>query len=269
MTHESDIEDNQTRPGGFWRAFAALFALGFAGVVSLIPLILFQLEGLSEQLADVPMWVPLVAALVQSAVLVAIAVALGVLLAPKVGLTSLVADRVRRGMAIRPRLLPDVGLAIGLGLALAVAILAIDAVTLPLLGVDIDTPTLSWLPQLGMGILYGGITEELLLRWGLMTLFVWVGHRIFERKRSRPSAAVLWGAIIVAAVLFGIGHLPAMATYAELTPLLIVRTVALNAMGGIVFGWLYWRRSLEAAIVSHAFVHVGFAILRPLFERLG
>jgi membrane protease YdiL (CAAX protease family) len=44
--------------------------------------------------------------------------------------------------------------------------------------------------------------------------------------------------------------------------------VALNAIGGIVFGWLYWRRSLEAAMVAHASAHVGFAMLRPLLDAL-
>src|SRR5678809_1083871 len=38
-------------------------------------------------------------------------------------------------------------------------------------------------------LLYGGITEELLLRWGVMTLLVWASWRIFQRGQGRPRAS--------------------------------------------------------------------------------
>jgi membrane protease YdiL (CAAX protease family) len=56
-------------------------------------------------------------------------------------------------------------------------------------------------------LLYGGITEELLLRWGLMTLLVWAGWRIFERGRGKPPAVYFVGAIIISAIIFGLGCL--------------------------------------------------------------
>ena len=36
-----------------------------------------------------------------------------------------------------------------------------------------------------------------------------------------------------------------------LTPLVIARTLVLNGLAGVVFGWLYWRRGLLAAMVAH------------------
>jgi hypothetical protein len=30
-----------------------------------------------------------------------------------------------------------------------------------------------------------------------------------------------------------------------LTPLMVVRTVLLNALGSLLFGWPYWRRTLK------------------------
>jgi hypothetical protein len=36
----------------------------------------------------------------------------------------------------------------------------------------------------------------------------------------------------------------------------VLRAVVLNGVPGVLFGWLYWRRSLDAAIVSHAALHV-------------
>ena len=46
-----------------------------------------------------------------------------------------------------------------------------------------------------------------------------------------------------------------------LTPLIIFRAVLLNALGGVLFGCLFWKRNLETAMVAHAATHVGFFIL--------
>jgi membrane protease YdiL (CAAX protease family) len=110
------------------------------------------------------------------------------------------------------------------------------------------------------GLFYGGITEEVMLRWGMMTFFLWAIWRLFQKGRPQPSAGAAWAAILLAAVLFGIGHLPAATILAPLDAMIVLRTVALNALGGALFGWLYWRRHLEAAMVAHASAHVGFAL---------
>ena len=63
-------------------------------------------------------------------------------------------------------------------------------------------------------------------------------------------------AIIVVAVLFGLGHLPATAAIAALTPGLVVRALLLNGVAGAAFGYLYWRHGLEAAMAGHMSAHV-------------
>ena len=63
---------------------------------------------------------------------------------------------------------------------------------------------------LALGVLYGGLAEEVMMRWGLMS-----------------------------AVLF-----------------------ALTRVAGRVYGWLFWRRGLEASMASHASTHLGFALAR-------
>lgn len=110
------------------------------------------------------------------------------------------------------------------------------------------------------GIFYGGLTEELLLRWGVLTLFAWLGTHIFGRVRGRPRHAVMWGALALTAVLFGVLHLPAVVGLVPLSAPLVARTVLLNALGGLVYGWLFWRRSLEAAMLAHAATHVGMTL---------
>jgi hypothetical protein len=105
-----------------------------------------------------------------------------------------------------------------------------------------------------MAISYGGITEELTLRYGLMTFLVWVGAKVW----TTLPPGLYFGALLVSAVLFGAGHLPAMATLTPLTPIVILRTVGLNALLGLAFGWLFWRRGLEHAMVAHIATHLAF-----------
>jgi membrane protease YdiL (CAAX protease family) len=122
----------------------------------------------------------------------------------------------------------------------------------------------SGLATLISGLLYGGIAEELLMRWGVMSFFAWVGWRIGQHGVGQPATVVVWLAILGAALLFGLAHLPAAAALAPLTPAFVLRTVLLNSAVGIVTGWLFWRRSLEAAMLAHMAVHVGFALARLL-----
>ncbi|WP_217648525.1 CPBP family glutamic-type intramembrane protease [Halomonas sp. QHL1] len=106
-------------------------------------------------------------------------------------------------------------------------------------------------------VLYGGITEELLLRWGLMAVLVWMAWRLLQRRKGTPQIAYIWLAIVVSALLFGTGHLPAAAAQVgELTADVAVLVVGANTAFGVLFGYLFWRYGLEAAIIAHAFAHV-------------
>jgi membrane protease YdiL (CAAX protease family) len=42
------------------------------------------------------------------------------------------------------------------------------------------------------------------------------------------------------------------------------RTILLNFVLGAFFGWVYWRQSLELAMLAHAATHVVFWIVTPL-----
>jgi len=62
----------------------------------------------------------------------------------------------------------------------------------------------SFKPTLAARFLYGGLTEEILMRFGLMTLIVWLTSKIF--KGTQPI--VYWIGIIVASIIFALGHFP-------------------------------------------------------------
>lgn len=233
-------------------AVAALGLLGVAGLgatLLLSPAALPSVPGLSPTLV-------VVVSLVQPAILVLVAALVGAALAPRVGLRSRLAARVA-GDRLDGSLATDARIAAPTGVAVGLVIVKLDFLYWVTVGGPPGAPaTLSTvLASVPLRFLYGGLAEEVLLRWGLMTLFVWVGWRLTGRPEA-PSDAVEWGAIALAAVLFGVGHLPAAATLEPLTPPFVVRTVGLNALGGLLYGWLYLRESLEAAMLGHAATHV-------------
>ena len=68
---------------------------------------------------------------------------------------------------------------------------------------------------------------------------------------------VFIAAIIISAVVFGMGHLPlASALNGGLTVPLVAYVITANSLFGIIAGLLYWRRGLEAAMLAHMFAHV-------------
>ncbi|TXC67001.1 CPBP family intramembrane metalloprotease [Piscinibacter aquaticus] len=122
-------------------------------------------------------------------------------------------------------------------------------------------------PALAIGMLYGGLAEEVMMRWGVMSLLAWALWRAGRRSsasETQPSRRVVWAAIGASALVFALAHLPAVAQSAPLSPALVARTLALNALGGIVYGWLYWRRGLESAMLAHASTHAGLALVRAV-----
>lgn len=267
ITDETPAE--ATAKTRFGKTFLVLLALGVPGVLTLIPMALDQLDALPPEMLELSLPLTVAISLLNPLILLVMAVAVGTLLAHRVGLRSLVAERVRHGAAIWPQLRPHIPMAFVAGLIFAIVVLGLDALINPFAGTDLasgpavgETPTLgALLAQLLLGLLYGGLVEELMLRWGVMALFVWIGWRLAQRGQGTPQPALVWTANILAALLFGIGHLPALAAMVTLTPLIVLRTVLLNALGGVLFGWLLWRRNLETAMVAHAATHVGFLVV--------
>lgn len=214
------------------------------GVVTMTVLVLPRLLVLVPELTGrpappIPLWALLLASLVQSGVLLGLAVWCGCALAADVGLRAPLFEG-------RPaRLLPGVlgGL---LGGALLVAFVMFAPPALSAAQQRLEAPLLA-------RVLYGGLTEELLLRWGLMTLLVWLPWRFLGARR----ASWVWLAILLSAVAFGAGHLPAAGLLiGGLTPLITLWVIGVNALFGILFGFLYWRHGLESAMLAHALAHV-------------
>ena len=247
----------------FWRQFRVLFFTGFVGIASLLLVLpdLLQIRTPPPGTPDLSPWALAALSLINPTLLLTLAVAVGVRFAPRLGFRSYLAEGAETGVYSGGRLRHEFTRAVAAGGAISVLLVLLDAGLQQLWG-EIRTPDeLSWsVGQLVSGMLYGGITEELLMRWGLLTALVWFGWRVVQRSSGAPRPWIVWGAIVATALLFGAGHLPAAAAVMSLTPVLVLRIVMLNALAGTVFGYLYWKYSLEAAMIAHATGHVIFAL---------
>ena len=106
-------------------------------------------------------------------------------------------------------------------------------------------------------LLYGGITEEVLLRWGLMTLLVWAAWRLLQKREVQPRAICFISAIFISSIVFGLAHLPvASALAVDFTVPIVSYIVIANSVFGLIAGYLYWKNGLEAAIIAHVSAHV-------------
>lgn len=238
------------------RSFALLVGAGLVGVLSLWP----TLDGaVALVAASGPDNMPPEALLrglllLQPALLVALASAAGIAFAPRLGLRSIMVERVNGDVAAQGVSL-DVGRATIGGLVGCAIIVAGDLMFAALDPSAFDrlhtTPS-TWPEALLTGVLYGGLTEEIITRWGLMSLLAWGLTRLGLRR-----SAAIGSAMALSALLFAAGHLPALvASLGDPGPVVIVRTLVLNMAAGIVFGWLFWQRNLETAMLAHAATHV-------------
>lgn len=147
------------------------------------------------------------------------------------------------------------------GIAAGLIIVGLSAFTYPSLPEEFIALGEKIKPSLAARFLYGGILEEILMRFGLMTLFVWIMSKLLKRL----SPGIYWSGIMLTALLFAVGHFPiAFQAVPSPSPALLGYILAGNTVGGVVFGWLYWKKGLESAMVAHIFAHVVMVLLEPL-----
>lgn len=246
------------RTAAVWGVLAGLSALAIMPyVLQLMP------EAFAKLTMPLPVFVLI--QVVQATVLLGLLSLAGLRMGHRVGLGSpLMQAWLGRTAAPDARTLKPFH-AIGLGVLAAMMIIGGSLVLDPLLpeplyAIEDRGAGLTALNGL-LASFYGGIAEELMLRLFLMTGIVWL-LCAFGRRAPRP--AMFWVAIVLAALLFGAGHLPPAVELWGPTPIVVLRTIALNAIGGVVFGWLYWRRGIEMAMLGHFSADIVLHVLAPL-----
>lgn len=134
----------------------------------------------------------------------------------------------------------------------------------PLIGAPMDQlPSPNWWQGL-LASLYGGFTEEIMLRLFGMTFIVWLLAWITKKEKDNIPNSFYYVAIFLVAIIFGLGHLPAtIQVFGDLSTIIVIRALVLNGLLGLWFGYLYWRKGLEYAMIAHMsadiFLHVLFA----------
>jgi membrane protease YdiL (CAAX protease family) len=272
----------ESRPRGdqlrfSWRVALVLVILIPLATLAVLPYSLTMQGGLpAESQLPMPLWLIITLQIGTQALMYGAVAIVGLFLASRSGLGAPILTGLLHGEPVGDRVRGMLLPSIALGVASGIIVIAADAVLFgPLLAEEmnrlgIDIPASQLMPPAWQGFLasfYGGIVEEILLRLGLMTLIAWILKWFWHTPppNPRPAAGAIWTANIIAAVLFGLGHLPA--TFALGLPpdlLVISRAIILNGVIGVTAGWLYWKHGIESAMVAHFSADIVLHVLTPL-----
>lgn len=239
-----------------WPEFLILFGAAIIGIACVMPYTLELTHDAftkAQERMRQPGWVIVLLQSAQSVVLLGVATGLGLLLASQIGLGAPLLAGLLAGEDVTAQAAAMLAPALILGIASSVVMLLLEiAVFWPRLPramrESFPIPAL-WKRLLAS--IYGGIDEEILLRLFLLSLVAWLLGFVWHSPDGRPTLGAFWVATLLAAIIFGLGHLPATAAVVKLTPLLVGRALLLNGVVGVATGYLYWRYGLEAAMLAH------------------
>jgi membrane protease YdiL (CAAX protease family) len=212
-------------------------------------------------------WPPRPALLLGALALTALATLCGVRVAGAVGLGAPLLEAAASPRRLRPRDFAPLGLGVATGIPLGVLLLFVIA------------PGVSRVPEIARRFaaeaalspvqrlalsLTSAILEELFFRLLLVSFLIWLFARLFQSPvgASAPDWAG-WLSVTLVALAFGAAHLPRWTGRPGIGPSTLALVVLLNAVGGVLFGYLFWRRGLEAAIAAHAAANVVLHGLGP------
>lgn len=259
----------------FSRTGLAIWIGATLGAACVLPYVDALTPALGQAATRLGLPVSLVALLsvFQSAVILAVITFSGLWAAGKLGLGTPWVDAWFGGTP-PPDLRRAAFTAVALGLAAGVVLLALDlCLFLPLSPQDVGPLLRQAQPPAWMGLLAGlegGITEEVELRLFLLS-FLALGLRnarnlLVGARGVDLTPAVFWTANAIAAVLFGLGHLPMTSHLVALTPLIVTRAIVLNGLVGLLTGYLFWRRGIELAMLCHFSADIVLHVVAPLLQ---
>ena len=251
--------------GPFLKTALVLWTLGLCGVLLVLPYVAtLENKALAAAAARANLEVRdlLAISVVQAALLLAVAVVVGQWAAWRLGLGTPLIVALLTCRPAPKKTLSTLLIAFALGIVTALALMLLDRwafAPIPSIAELLhNAESGSAKPSAWQGFLasfYGALDEEILTRFGLVSLLALALRTLArslgaDRKLPLPMGP-FWAANILAAVLFGLGHLPATAALAPLSGALVVRAIVLNGAAGLVFGELYRRFGLEWAMTSH------------------
>ncbi len=237
-----------------WRVFWLLLIASLAGAGAAVPLALEIFRPLIQSAppptAPLPLLVIVGAA--QNLVLFAVVIGVGLLLARKLGLGAPLLEKSLYHETSPARLRDSLKYGAPVGIVVGIILVVIIIPAAPHFpGLPFVAASRAPVWKRLLVCFYGGIDEEVLTRLFLLTLVAWLGSKILQSQKDRLSPAIFWIANVVVAVLFGLGHLPAASRVMQITPEVVIVALALNGIAAVSFGYLYWKRGLESAMIAH------------------
>ena len=96
-----------------------------------------------------------------------------------------------------------------------------------------------------------------MLRFGMMTVVMWLLWKLWGRDSQRPDRALGWLAIAVAALLAGAASVWLGSSLPDSLPrLLVLQLLVCESVYGLLAGVVFWRYGLEAAMLAHVVTYL-------------
>ncbi len=203
------------------------------------------------------------ASVIQSIIQFSITIFIGLFLAKQIGFGFPILESWLKGESAGSRKKSILAISIGAGVLGSALVIVFSLLYVPFPDLLRQSGVTVPFWQGFLAIFYGGIGEEILFRLFLMSLLVWISFKIKKTSTRTPTSIGIWLAIVISAVLFGLGHLPAASSYVTINALTVTEAIVNNGIIGIVCGWLYWQRGLESAMIAHFSADVVLHLIVP------
>lgn len=104
-------------------------------------------------------------------------------------------------------------------------------------------------------VLYGGVAEEVIARWGLLNLLVFFAMMFAKQQNS----IIIWSSIALSGLLFGIGQVPVYIAAGCISSRHLIYSILLLCLcQALVFGFIFWNYGLFSSILAHMLFHLGW-----------
>lgn len=226
----------KTEKRQFIKTALILWVLCLIGKMSLFPYIVAQ-----KIVIDIS-WQDYLKTFFIDAIVYAVIIIIGLKCAQKISLSARVDQDIKNVTLVWLFKMVSIGVMTG------VVLLFLEKIVFAFPYQGIAEHNFHWQWQGLLASLYGAINEEVILRLFLMSFIAWGLIKLFK-KTSRNSLFII--SIVLSSLIFGVLHLPAAAKLWSLTPFIVCRILILNGLAGVVFGFLYYRHNLLAAMIAH------------------
>src|SRR5437660_388212 len=185
-----------------WRVLWFLLIASLLAAAAGIPFMLEVLRPLIQSSPPIPIPLPLLVAIgvAQNLLLFGVIIGVGLLLARKLGLGAPLIESwlYHEASPVRARDSFKSGVLVGVavGIVLVIIILAV-APHMP--GLPFVTAARAPIWKRLLACFYGRIDEEVLTRLFLLSLFAWLGLRIFQKQKARLLPSTFWISNVLAA----------------------------------------------------------------------